>query len=154
MPRFSSAYVPHTNKLLTDHHLQAAIGHQIDVVRYFDYFLLEKIPVDIASRHVVGHHEVLHVQRRRLILILRRSVARSRYLILRLHQMGVLLALMLQQLRLKSQFNGNRNLIFSSLQTLALSDLLVIETHSDTRQMILPCWHIACDTTDSHGERS
>lgn len=72
MPRFSSAYVAHTHKLLSDH-LQASVAYQINVVRDFNYFLLEEIRIYITSLHIIGYQEAI-VQRRWLILILRRSV--------------------------------------------------------------------------------
>lgn len=98
MPRFSSTYVAHTHKLLTDH-LQTSVAYQINVARYFNYFLLQEIPV--ASLYIIGYHKVVIVQRGWLILILRRPISRSRYLIRRLHQVRVLLALMLQELCLE-----------------------------------------------------
>jgi hypothetical protein len=103
MLRFSSTYVAHTHKLLSDH-LQASVAYQINVVRDFDYFLLEEIRIDIASLYIVGYQEVVIVQRGWLILILRRSVPRSRYLIRRLHQMSMFFALMLQEFCLKLEF--------------------------------------------------
>lgn len=60
MPRFSSTYIPHTHKLLADH-LQTTITYQINVVRDFDYFLFEKIPVYVASLYVIGYYKVVIV---------------------------------------------------------------------------------------------
>lgn len=96
MLRFSSAYVAHTHKLLSDH-LQTTVAYQINVVRNFDYFLLEEIRIDVASLYIVGYHKIVIVRRGWLILILRWSVPRSRYLIRRLHQMSMFLALVLQE---------------------------------------------------------
>lgn len=98
MSRVSSTYVAHTHKLLTDH-FQTSVAYQINVIRYFDYFLLQEI--SIASLYIIGYHKVVIVQCGRLILILRRSVPRSRYLIRRLHQVRMLLALVLQKLCLQ-----------------------------------------------------
>lgn len=84
MPRFSSTYVAHTHKLLANH-FQTTITYQINVVRDFDYFLLEKISVYVTSLYVIRYYKVVIVQRGWLILILRWPVPRSRYLIRRLH---------------------------------------------------------------------
>lgn len=98
MPRFSSTYVAHTHKLLANH-LQTTVAYQINIVRDFDYLLFEKFLIYIAFLDIIGYHKV--VQRRWLILILRWPIPRSRYLIRRLHQMSMFLALMLQEFRLE-----------------------------------------------------
>lgn len=133
MSRFSSAYVAHTHKLLSNH-VQTSVAYQINVVCDFDYFLLEDIRIDITSLYIIGYHKVIIVHRGWLILILRRSVPRSRYLIRRFHQMSMFLALVLQEFCLKFELTLRFN--FWHL-------LNIIAFHTKDN---LPCWRIVCDT--------